>query len=148
MPALARCFLQAALLHFAFGATWGAAMLLYKAFPLHPVMWTIFPAHVESMLFGWIVQFAFGVAYWMLPHKGDSAGGPSRFRYAWVAWITLNAGVLLAGYGPLFGLAGIWVFAGRMLEWIAVLAFSGHVMARLRAVPIRRGEGNTLGRER
>ena len=55
------------LVYFALGAVLGALLLAAKAVALPPGLWLLRPAHVEALLFGFMVQFVMGVGYWILP---------------------------------------------------------------------------------
>ncbi len=130
MPRLSRWFVRAALLYLVAGSTLGAALLARKGLPLPPGLRAWLPTHVEFLLVGWVLQLAFGVAYWILPRM------PGGFRprpwAAWMAFVLLNGGIGLAGLGPVAGAPG-WVPAtGRLLEALAALAFAVHLWPRVR----------------
>ena len=128
MPRLARWAVRLALLYLAAGATLGAASLLQKARgePLDP-RWTAL--HAELLLLGWVAQFVFGVAFWILPRflatrpRGHTAPAAA-------ALACLNAGLLLAALDaarPAPALA----LAARTLELVAALAFALHAWPRV-----------------
>jgi hypothetical protein len=94
MPRVSRWMIKAALIYFGLGITLGAYLLLQKATLNDPDVWQVLPYHIEVMVFGWILQFVMGVAYWMLPRFVE---GPPRGP-AWHSWlmaVLLNAGILL-----------------------------------------------------
>ena len=66
MPRLSRIAIRLALASLLLGAGIGAWQLSAPAFGA-PRAWSLLPVHVELMLFGWLVQLAMGVAYWILP---------------------------------------------------------------------------------
>ncbi len=115
MPRLSVWFVRAALAYLAAGFTLGQLMLFHKGIPLHPAVFRLLPAHIEFLLVGWMVQFAIGVAYWILPRytKPPKRGS---VPVGWLAFGLLNAGVMLAGLGAVFA-APAWVLlAGRAAE--------------------------------
>jgi hypothetical protein len=121
-------FQRTAFVWLLFGATAGAAMLASRGMGL-PLSW---PAalgfHVDVMLFGWMAQFTMGTAYWMLPKH---ATGPERGRDLpmALAWILLNLGVL----GAALGSSGPVAAAGRVAEFMAVVAFAANAFPRIKA---------------
>lgn len=133
MPRVSIFLIRAALLYLAAGFTFGALLLFHKGVPLDQHLWQLLPAHIEFVLLGWLTQFAMGVAFWILPRyicglpRGDD-------RPLWAVWGLLNAGVLLAGLGPLFELPPGLVLAGRLAELLAVAGFVSRVWLRVKAL--------------
>ena len=74
-----------------------------------------------------MVQLAFGVAYWILPRQRGAGRGNERL--AWAGLLLLNLGVLTAGVGGVLGAWGPVIAAGRAAEFLAAVAFAGHVLA-------------------
>ncbi len=129
MPRLSAWFVRAALLYLALGFTFGGLLLANKGVPLHPLIWRLLPAHVECLLFGWTVQLAFGVAFWILPRWQTRRG---EVRPAWAALILLNAGIWLVVLASWLDLPA-WVAAvGRVSEAGAVAAFVLHAWPRVK----------------
>ena len=121
MPKLSCWFIKAALLHLAVGVTFGGLILAHKGLPLHPLLWRLLPLHIEFLLFGWFAQLALGVGFWIFPRFWRSRGDE---RPAWAAFGLLNGGVLLAGLAPLLSLPVWAIFAGRLAEAGAAVAFA------------------------
>lgn len=141
MPRLSVWIVRTALAHLGVGVTLGAAILAAKGLPgwrVEPPAggaawpWWLLGAHVEVVLVGWLVQFALGVAYWILPRR-RIGGRPARGREAWAAaaFGLINVGVLAVVAG---GLAADprAVAMGRVLEALAVAAFAVHAWPRVR----------------
>jgi hypothetical protein len=138
MPRLSVLFIRAALTYLAVGFTFGGLMLFHKGIALHPALWRLLPAHIEFVLFGWTVQLAMGVGFWILPRFSR---GPERGdeRPAWAAFVLLNAGVLLVGLGSLWDASG-WLFViGRVAEVAAAMAFTVHAWPRVKPLLTRAG---------
>lgn len=129
MPKLSVLAIRLSLLYFATGTAVGSLLLAGKAVPIPGWMWLLRPAHVEAMLFGFMVQLVMGVAFWMLPRVPGYDGK----RQIGMALTLLNAGVLLAAAAPL--LPGFAV-AGRVCEGAALVLFGTHIWPRVR--PARR----------
>ena len=86
---------RASLLWLVAGFTLGALMLSDALVPGDWRLWFA-PTHGHILFVGWFLQFAVGVAYWLLPRKRT----PERpFGYherpAFAAFALLNAGLLL-----------------------------------------------------
>lgn len=131
MPKLSVIAIRLALVYFAAGTALGALLLAGKAVALPPGLWALRPAHVEALLFGFVVQLAFGVAYWILP----KTRGQTSERPVVLALVLLNAGVVLVAVAAVsvYGLA----VAGRVCEAAAVVAFATHLWPRVRPAASR-----------
>jgi hypothetical protein len=129
MPRLSIWFIRTALLYLLLGFTLGALMLWNKGVPVHPLLWRLLPAHIEFLFFGWTVQLALGVTYWILPRLRARRGNPAL---AWSAFVLLNLGVWLAGLAPLLGAPAIAGFAGRLAETGAAVAFALQAWPRIK----------------
>jgi hypothetical protein len=135
MPRLSAWLIRTALIYLAVGLTFGSLLLAQKGVTLHPVIWRLLPAHIEFVLLGWTLQLAFGVAYWILPRL---AHGPRRGneRLAWLAYLALNTGVLLAGLGPVVGLPPIAILVGRAAEVMAAVLFAANAWPRVKPLGV------------
>ncbi|MCW5874689.1 MAG: hypothetical protein KIS88_08615 [Anaerolineales bacterium] len=93
MPRLSVVGIRLALLYFLLGISFGALLLIHKAMPLHPAMWILLPLHMEFLLYGWVVQLVFSVAYWIFPRflSEPKRGNPAL---AWAALGLLNLSIL------------------------------------------------------
>lgn len=119
MPRLSAWIVRLSLLYLLVGVLLGALMLAQKGVPYYPPIWAVFPLHTEFLMMGWLLQFAAGVAFWILPRF---ASGPPRGdeRFVLAAFILLNGGILLVASSLL--LPGMLV-AGRIIELGALLLF-------------------------
>lgn len=129
MPRLSCWFIRAALLHLALGVTFGSLILFHKGMPVFPLVWRLLPAHIEFLLFGWIVQLIMGVGFWIFPRFWRSRGDE---RPAWVAFGLLNFGVWLAALGPLLGAPAVIIVVARLAEVAAAVAFVLHAWPRIK----------------
>lgn len=129
MPRLSCWFIRSALIHLALGITFGSLILLHKGIPIYPYLWRLLPIHIEILLFGWTIQLAMGVAFWIFPRFWRSRGNE---KPAWLAFGLLNFGVWLAALG-LFFVAPPWVIVlGRLAETGAAIAFAWHAWSRIK----------------
>ena len=132
MPRLSRWFLRSAMIYLALGFTFGALMLFEKGVPLYPPLLRLLPAHLEFVLFGWTVQLAMGIAFWILPRfAGASRGNEGA---AWLAYGLLNAGIWLAGMGAVLSFPAGLLLLGRVAEAAGTIAFVFHAWPRIKAM--------------
>jgi hypothetical protein len=130
MPALSVYAIRAALLHLAIGLTMGLLLLANKGVPFAPETWRLLPAHMEHLLMGWTAQLGLAVAHWIIPRfRGGDFG---RLRLAYIAFLLLNAGVLLVSLTPILSLPAYTTLAGRLLETSAAAAYAVYLWPRIR----------------
>jgi len=130
MPKLSIWTIRISFLYLLLGFTLGALLLTNKGVPIHPALWQWLPVHVEFLLFGWVVQFVMGVAFyiaprfWKAPRRGNEAGAKA-------AVMLLNGGIWMAAVGPVLSAPAIVMVVGRMLEAGAAVAFATHLWFRI-----------------
>ena len=131
MPRLSAWAVRLSLLYLLLGFTLGALMLANKGISFAPWVWSFLPAHIDILLFGFVIQFAIGVAYWILPrHRGGSRGNETVL---WIAIGLINLGVWTVTCTSLLKLPGVWLAAGRLLEGTAAGLFAFQAWRRIRA---------------
>jgi hypothetical protein len=110
------------LLYLLTGFTIGSAMLAGKAYPAFAAVWMLLPVHIEMLIFGFIIQFTMGTAYWILPRY---LKGPSRGNTVWsnVMVGALNVGILINVLTSLNVVVQWGTLLGRFLEVFAVILF-------------------------
>jgi hypothetical protein len=134
MPDLSRYFVRSSLSCLGLGFTLGGLILGAKAGLVTADVWMWLPAHIALLLFGWLIQLALGVSYWILPRQTGRDRG--RAGWAWASFGVSQAGLILV----VFSLLGMWMApAGGMLTpgiillALGVGAFAVHAMPRIRA---------------
>jgi hypothetical protein len=134
MPLLSAYFVRAALLYLAAGFSLGAILLINKGLPLTGYIWALLPAHIEFLIWGWMLNLTMGVAFWILPRF---AFAPKRgnVKLAWLAFGLLNAGIWLVVLDPLFNpqLNLPVSFLGRVMEVLSAGSFAIHAWPRVKA---------------
>lgn len=122
MPAPSRWLIRSSFVCLLFGIIIGALLLIHKAYPVHPAMWSLLPVHIELLIFGWIIQFTMGTAYWILPRylEGASRGNPALAK---IMVVLLNLGIAIMIIGRISNWDVVLSVAGRLLEIGAVLLF-------------------------
>ncbi len=132
MPAQTIWMIRISLVYLLASAIMGALILTNKAFPLHPAIWSLLPVHYEMAIWGWMVQFVMGTAYWMFPRfLTGLRRGP-----AWAGWIVVllyNLGLLLLLISAATSASTISMFAvaGRGLLMVSILFFAGLIWNRI-----------------
>jgi hypothetical protein len=134
MPRASRWFIRASLVYLALGFTLGAVLLFNKGMPLTPALVRLLPAHIEFLLVGWTIQLVMGVATWVFPRFGVPRSPHGSETAAWLAFALVNAGVWLAGVGPLLAgpLGDVLPLMGRVAETAAAAVFAANIWARVR----------------
>lgn len=134
MPRLSAWFIRFSFIHLLLGLTFGGLILTEKGTALLPWTWSLLPAHMESLLLGWMAQLAMGVAYWIFPRFGIGSprGNPGL---PWIALVLLNAGIVMAAVQPLVESA--WSLqAGRILETTGILLFAASMWRRVKPLQV------------
>jgi len=123
MPLAARWMIRCSLVYLLLGITIGSAIFIHKAFSINPILWQFLPVHTEILIFGWIIQFTMGTAYWILPRflKGPKRGDK---KFAVTIVLLFNSGILILVFNNLFLSSSPIGLAGRFLQGIAVLIFT------------------------
>jgi heme/copper-type cytochrome/quinol oxidase subunit 1 len=131
MPRFSVYSVRAALLYLTFGFTIGGLLLFHKGIPLHPILWTLLPAHIDFLLIGWTAQLIMGVSFWILPRFSQE---PKRGKetLAWIAFILLNLGIWLVALSPYLYSSTWMVFLGRLSETLGILTFAVYVWPRIK----------------
>jgi hypothetical protein len=133
MPRLSVWLIRSALIYLATGFTLGALLLANKGVSISPWLWRLLPAHIEIVLFGWTVQLAMGVAFWILPRL--VVGAPrGNERWVWLAYGCLNVGILAATLGQILLWPGWVLVSGRVAELAAIALFVRHAWPRVKAL--------------
>lgn len=139
MPRLSVWFVRLSFVHLFLGLTYGGLILANKGVPFAPWTWSLLPAHIESLLLGWMAQLGMGVAFWIFPRFGTGAPR-GNVRLAWLALILLNAGIVMVGVQPFIG--GNWLpLAGRVLETCSILLFAAVSWKRIKPLQFSKPGG-------
>lgn len=94
MPRLSVWFVRASLIYFLLGFTFGALILAEKGISYYPLVWILFPIHIEFLFVGWFAQLAMGVAFWILPRfsTGQPRGNENLVQ---LSFVLINMGIIL-----------------------------------------------------
>ncbi len=131
MPSLSVYLIRVSLIHLGLGFTFGALILLQKGLWIAPDLWRLLIPHREIVIFGWIIQFVIGVAFWMLP-RFNTPPARGNELLVWIAFVLLNAGLILV-CAETFLVQFRWLgLSGRLLEALAVILFVIHLWPRIR----------------
>lgn len=130
MPSLSQWSIRAAFVYLLLGFTVGALLLAHKGIPIHPILWSWLPAHIEFLLMGWVVQFTMGMAFWILPRYWKKPRRPKTIL-AQIAFVLLNVGIWLVVAGTTFRAGRVVWFTGRLVETSAIILFAFHAWKRI-----------------
>ncbi len=130
MPRLSQWSIRASFIYLLLGFTVGALLLAHKGIPIHPALWRWLPAHIEFLLFGWVVQLTMGMAFWILPRYWKKPRRPNEI-YAQIAFALLNVGIWLVVAGTTFSAGWLVLLTGRIVEVGAVVFFALHAWKRI-----------------
>ena len=125
MPRVAAWFVRASLCHLVGGFMLGGLLLASKGVALPPGLWALRGVHIEMLLVGWMIQLVLGVAIWIFPRFVMRERPRRSAVTAWLAFVLLNAGVVLVSLG------GILAAAGRVSELAAAASFALHLWGRV-----------------
>lgn len=136
MPTVTRWFVRSGLLCLLAGLVGLAALAARPVMGGPPWLGALWPTLLHLLVMGWLTQLIFGVAHWMFPrHSAATPRGNERLM--WVAWVALNAGLMLRVIGEPRALlghpAGALLLASALLHLMAALAFVAHIWPRVRA---------------
>src|SRR5699024_9937063 len=112
--------LRTSLLYLLAAFTIGAAMLAGKAYPIYPQIWQLLPVHIEIAIFGWIIQFTMGTAYWILPRYLKTGARGDPVTAFWMMGL-FNAGVIVNIVTYLHYVRNICIVWGRSFQSFAVV---------------------------
>jgi hypothetical protein len=130
MPGISRWSVRLSLSYLLLGFSLGALILANKGIPFAPWVWSTLPVHIDVLLFGFVFQFAIGIAYWILPRYPSGSRGSETIVIASV--VLLNIGIWIASLaGGLRWPAG-WLVIGRLSEGVAALLFLLQAWRRIR----------------
>jgi len=124
MPNVSVWMLRLSLFYLITGASIGSLLLINKAVLISYKLWALLPVHIELLIFGWIIQFTLGTAYWILPRFLISKDRGSELLANFML-LSLNAGILLVILSELFYSLSALALPGRILETLAVILFAG-----------------------
>ncbi len=136
MPLMSRWFVKTSLVYLCMGFALGASLLWMRATGAGGWLWQLLHVHVAWLLFGWMMQLAMGVAYWIMP-RTVSANAVTRPRewLAWASYVSLNLSLTLFTLAALLprGPSVLRVVPSALLA-AAVILYAGHLWPRVRAV--------------
>ena len=116
--------IRLSLIYFLLAFTFGALLLIEKAYHYQLGVWFTFPVHTEVALFGWIIQLVMGTGYWILPRYITGKPRDEGWK-AWFMIITLNLGIVInVIYSFLYPGNSALLLPGRILEAAAIAMFA------------------------
>ncbi len=123
MPTQTIVLLRISFVYLILAVTIGGILLFHKVQPLHPAIWALLPIHFEAAIWGWLIQFVMGTAYWMFPrHLEGEARGSTSLAWSMVGFFNLGMLLLITGYFPVTDLLNLKAI-GRVFIICSILLF-------------------------
>ena len=130
MPAQTIWMIRFSLVYLLIAVLIGGLLITHKAIDLHPMLWSLLPVHFELAIWGWLVQFVMGTAYWMFPKKLEGQRrGPTK--PAWAIVLILNTGLILLASSALISNSFFLSITGRLLISASILIFATLIWQRI-----------------
>lgn len=130
MPAQSVWMIRMSLVYLLIISLIGSLLLIHKVVDIHPAMWAFLPVHYEMAIWGWLVQFVMGTAYWIFPRYLQSKPRGS-VRTAWIVVVLLNTGVLFLIVENLLQINRLFKMSGRILIIASILCFASIMWERV-----------------
>ena len=128
MSRISMLIVRTSLVYLVAGTTIGSLLLALKGWPEIASLTMLRPFHFEFLLFGFMVQLAFGVASWILPRIASRSGNGALVA----AIILLNGGILGSSVGDAVAVPAV-LLIGRVLEVAAMGTFAWYIWPRVRS---------------
>ena len=130
MPAQTIWMIRLSLVYLLIAVLLGGLIITHKSIELHPMIWSLLPVHFELAIWGWLVQFVMGTAYWMLPRKlvGKRRGPTTP---AWAMVVLFNFGLILLVVGPFLSSLPLFSMIGRLCIGLSILLFALLIWSRV-----------------
>ena len=122
MPIVSVWMIRMSLLYLASGISVGALLLISKSLHIVSFAWNLLPIHIEFLIFGWIIQFTLGTAYWILPRYLKTKGRGKSFP-AILMVVFLNMGILFVVVSELKWDYSFLGLIGRFFQLMSVALF-------------------------
>src|SRR5262245_2011391 len=143
MDRLSSMMVRMALIWLLAGVFLGGAMLTDRLLPGEWRLW-LAPTHAHMLFVGWFLQFAIGVAYWLLPRRRSEArplGYQESAAFAAAIALNLGLGLRVAAEpiersGRASELTLMMLSLSALLQVVAVLVFAAQLWTRS---AVRRG---------
>lgn len=122
MPKVSVWMIRMSFLYLIFGVCIGTFLLISKSLHVASFAWNLLPIHIEFLIFGWIIQFTLGTAYWILPRYLKTKGRGKSLP-AIMMVVLLNMGIVLlviSALNPDYSFLGV---IGRSFQLLAVILF-------------------------
>ena len=137
MPTLTRWFIKTSFVYLALALTVGLLLAIQAIFNL-TALGDIFPVYIHLLVFGWLTQLVFGVAFWLFPTYSTEKPRGSE-ALGWWTYGLLNVGLMLRAIAepiqsvqpnPITG----WTLVGAAaIQFCAGLTFVVNNWKRVRA---------------
>jgi hypothetical protein len=122
VPAQSIWMIRSSLICLVAASVAGGLILVNNSADLHPAIWSLLPLHYEFAIWGWLVQFVMGTAYWMFP-RFLSTPNRGNTEAAWTMVVLLNGGLLILAVSGWMQGGDFMAGTGRALIALSVVTF-------------------------
>ncbi len=130
MPVQSILMIRLSLIYLLIAVLIGGLLISHKAVDLHPMVWSLLPVHFELAIWGWLVQFVMGTAYWMFPKKLEGKRRGST-KPAWAMVVLFNFGLILLVAGSFIPSLPQFSLIGRLCIGLSILLFALLMWSRI-----------------
>jgi len=132
-------FVRMAWAWFLVGLGLGSLLVLAKIGWAPPRLLGLRATHIHVMAVGWLVQWVFGIAFWIYPAWGSERTGTGATRLMACCWVCLNGGTAVRALGEACYDPAWWPDAGALglalggaAQIAAGVCFVVHIRGRIR----------------
>lgn len=117
MPKYTSLFIRTSFIYLLIGTFLGFLLLTNKAYNFNFKIWSLLPIHIDLLIYGWFLQFIFGMSFWMMP-RYVSAKPYGNEELVSSAYTFVNIGllvkVLFSSYGLIIIIIGMFLFVSNV----------------------------------
>lgn len=115
-------FLRAAFVYLFVGTTFGGVLMSQKLLLWNEKIWILLPLHYSILIWGFLIQFIMGTAYWMFPkHLSEYPRGSTS--QVWFLFFSYNLGLVCVLLSMILGNVLYLNTFGKVLIAMAVMLF-------------------------
>ncbi|MCW7480527.1 hypothetical protein [Leptospira kanakyensis] len=114
--------IRISLIYLLLGTSFGAILMLNKTFVLSPEIWKLLPLHYSIVIWGFLIQFIMGNAYWMFPkHMSEYPRGSTI--EIWFLFYSYNLGLILYLFTKFLDPTNHLILFGKFLIFLGIVSF-------------------------
>ncbi|TGM52257.1 hypothetical protein [Leptospira vanthielii] len=115
-------FIRTSLIYLLVGSLLGALLMIQKAFGWNPEIWKFLPLHFTILIWGFLIPFIMGNAYWMFPKFLSEFPRGSSWQ-AWMMFCSYHLGLSLYLITKFFFPFDSLALLGKFLIFFGLVTF-------------------------